>query len=205
MGALWTLSAQRRVRARRRTPAGSREPIGVFSPAKYDGHSMLYERLLNKRPTIYLQPSEFMKAVVDYFKWCEEHPLLEEQVFQYKGCIVRADKGKMRPFTKQGLATYLGIPVSRLDGYKKRGGEWAETVEIIEQVMYDQKFSGAAAGLLNAGIITRDLGLTDKQETTLAGAAGGEPITFNIMPVAAGTFLPPEQPDQDDEAPSQSS
>jgi hypothetical protein len=30
--------------------------------------------------------------------------------------------------------------------------------------MYEQKFSGAAAGLLNPNIIARDLGLADKSE-----------------------------------------
>ena len=133
---------------------------------------MLYERLLNSEPRIFLQASEFKKAALDYFLWAEDHPMLEEQVFQHKGAIVRADRQKMRPFTKQGLASYLGIPVSRLDSYKQRKDpEWAEAVEMIEQVIYDQKFTGAAAGLLNAPLIARDLGIADKSE--VSGPDGG--------------------------------
>ena len=142
---------------------------------------MLYERLLNSEPRIFLQASEFKKAALDYFLWAEDHPMLEEQVFQHKGAIVRADRHKMRPFTKQGLASYLGIPVSRLDGYKQRGApEWAEAVEMIEQVIYDQKFTGAAAGLLNAPLIARDLGIADKNE--LSGPNGGPIQTEEISP-----------------------
>jgi len=33
-----------------------------------------------------------------------------------------------------------------------------------EEVIYNQKFAGAAAGLLNANIIARDLGLSDKKD-----------------------------------------
>jgi len=40
----------------------------------------------------------------------------------------------------------------------------------IEDVIYDQKFSGAAADLLNANIIARDLGLTEKTSTEHSGA-----------------------------------
>lgn len=132
---------------------------------------MLYERLLKGEPRIFLQASEFKKAASEYFRWVDDHPLQEEQVFQHKGCIVRADKAKMRSFTKQGLASYLGIPVSRLESYKQRKDpEWREAMELIEQVIYEQKFSGAAAGLLNSSIIGRDLGLADKTE--LSGPEG---------------------------------
>lgn len=142
---------------------------------------MLYERLLNSEPRIFLQASEFKKAALDYFLWAEDHPMLEEQVFQHKGAIVRADRHKLRPFTKQGLASYLGIPVSRLDSYKQRKDpEWAEAVEMIEQIIYDQKFTGAAAGLLNAPLIARDLGLADKNE--LSGPSGGPIQTEEISP-----------------------
>jgi hypothetical protein len=125
---------------------------------------MYHERLLKRSNAIYLTPDAFLADVVKYFEWVDDHPLLEEHVFQHKGAIVRTDKAKMRPYTKKGLATYLGIPESRLASYRNRGDEWAEAVELIEQVIYTQKFEGAAAGLLNAGIISRDLGLAEKQE-----------------------------------------
>lgn len=99
--------------------------------------------------------------------------MLEEQLFHYKGGIIRTDRKKARPFTKTGMAVFLNIPQSRLSSYTKRGEEWEEAVELIEQVIYTQKFDNAAANLMNATIIARDLGLADKQEVSSA-------VTVNI-------------------------
>lgn len=132
----------------------------------------LFDSLLDGRPPVFDTPQEFLMAAVRYFRWIENHPLQEEKIFQYQGEIIRDEQSKMRPYTKQGLASFLRIPVSRLDSYKGRQDpEWAEAVEMVEQIMYEQKFSGAAAGLLNSQIISRDLGLAEKSE--LSGPGGG--------------------------------
>lgn len=157
---------------------------------------MYYERLLKRKKKIYLHPDELLKDAVDYFKWVDNHPLLEEKSFQFQGVIVKDDLAKMRPYTKTGLAAHLGMTVSRLNGFKSRGEEWAEVVAMIEEVIYTQKFEGAAAGLLNASIIGRDLGLAEKQESKVeATGGGGAPLpVFNLVPIQSGTFLePPEQ------------
>jgi hypothetical protein len=137
--------------------------------------------------TIYVTPQDFLSACVEYFKWCEDTPLLEENIFQNKGMIIRANKAKVRAFTKSGLAQHLSIPASRLTSYKERGGDWAEVLELVEQAIYNQKFENAAAGLMNATIIARDLGLSEKQE--FGGMKDAPPIAFNINPIASGTFL----------------
>lgn len=151
-----------------------------------------YERLTRKAP-LYLTPEQFLREAADYFEWVDKHPLLEEKVFQYQGDIVRADQAKMRPYTKQGLCTHLGMPASRLASYKARGEGWAEAVEMVEQVIYTQKFDGAAAGLLNASIISRDLGLAERTEVSGSTAEGAVPVTFELVPMKRGTFLPPEE------------
>jgi hypothetical protein len=148
-----------------------------------------YERLTRKTP-VYLTATDFLAGVAAYFKWCEDHPLLEEKVFMYKGGIVRANESRMRPFTKKGLASFLGMPESRLTGYKRRGEDWSDAMEIVEQTIYTQKFEGADAGLLNSTIISRDLGLAEKTEVT--GTEGGAPIAFTLAPIKSGTFLPPD-------------
>ena len=51
-------------------------------------------------------------------------------------------------------------------------------IERIEQTVYSQKFEGAAAGLLNANIIARDLGLADRREDKIDVTSGGESITM---------------------------
>lgn len=125
-----------------------------------------------RRHRTYATPQEFLAAVAEYFQWCEDNPIQDEQVNVWQGQVIRTDLNKTRAFTKTGLASFLGIPVSRLEAYKRRDDEsWSEVVELIEQVIYTQKFENAAAGLLNASIISRDLGLAEKSE--LSGPGGG--------------------------------
>ena len=138
----------------------------------------------------YETPRELILAAIEYFEWCDKTPLQEEEVYCYQGEIIRADKDKMRPYTRKGLATFLSMPESRLEAYRARNDEeWVDAVALIEQIIYTQKFEASAVGLMNATIISRDLGLAEKQEI---GGFGGGPVTFNLMPVTSGTFLAPD-------------
>jgi poly(A) polymerase Pap1 len=44
--------------------------------------------------------------------------------------------------------------------------DFSTVITDIEKTIYTQKFQGASADLLNANIIARDLGLSDKTELT---------------------------------------
>lgn len=152
---------------------------------------MLYKNLLNRKPVEYSSPEEFLQATISYFQWAEETPIQEQIVNFYKGAVVRTHLEKLRPFTKQGLATFLGITVGRLETLKKRDDEWRLAIEMIEQVIYEQKFTGAATGLLNAGIITRDLGLAERQELT---GRDGEPLQQVVQYQLPDNGRDPETP-----------
>lgn len=128
---------------------------------------MDYKRLLERRHAKYYEPMSLLRAAVEYFEWAKDHPLEEETVHVHRGEVTRVVVDKVRPFTKVGLANYLGIPASRLYSFKNRQDEsWQDVMELIEQVIYTQKFENAAAGLLNSNIISRDLGLADRREVT---------------------------------------
>lgn len=115
-------------------------------------------------------PEDLLRSAFAYFAWIDDHPLKEAQLFHYKGAISEGQLNKMRPYTINGLAVFLGLAVSSLHLYRK-DPVLKEAMEYIENVIYTQKFEGAAAGLLNSGLIARDLGLADKAEIT--GANGG--------------------------------
>lgn len=147
-----------------------------------------YDRYMKKGPTVYLTPAALLKAGCEYFDWCVKHPLKEAKTYQWQGNIIRAKEDKVRAFTWKGLASHLGITVAQLNRHRLSGDKWAETIELLEQIIYTQKFENAAAGLLNATIISRDLGLAEKSE--VSGTAGAPPISFTITPIATGTFIP---------------
>ena len=46
---------------------------------------------------------------------------------------------------------------------------YLEVTTRIRQIVYNQKFEGAASGFLNPNIIARDLGMVDKQELEVKG------------------------------------
>lgn len=74
---------------------------------------------------------------------------------------------KMRAYTWAGLENFLDMSDQGLSNYKTKPEykDFFGVITRIERIMYDQKFTGAAAGFLNPNIIARDLGLADKKET----------------------------------------
>jgi hypothetical protein len=127
------------------------------------------------------------KPIFEYFEWANDTPLKEDKLFAFQGEVTRDTIDLMRPFTISSLCIFLDISDQTLADYGKRDG-FIGVVDNIKKIIYEQKFSGAATGLLNSNIIARDLGLKDKSELT--GEDGG-PIqtatTFNFVPVNSKT------------------
>ncbi|WP_223834359.1 DNA-packaging protein [Spirosoma profusum] len=125
------------------------------------------------RDKIFKNPQLLWEAACEYFQWCDENPLetLEFNGKDAVGCIVP----KMRAYTWSGLECYVGI--YSLRDYKTNPDyeAFSQVITRISAIMYTQKFEGAAAGLLNANLISRDLGLADKKE--ISGELGVKPIT----------------------------
>jgi hypothetical protein len=110
-----------------------------------------------------------------YFAWCDAHPLMEVQYHgkNAKKCLVP----KMRAYTLQGLCVYLNISTTRFSALQDKR-EFAEVYTWICQVIYTQKYEGGAAGLLNANIIARDLGLAEKMNVDSAQTVKFDDDTF---------------------------
>ena len=121
------------------------------------------------QPPKFSSPQEMWDRAVEYFKWCGQHQLVEEKIGFFQGEPTSGFVGHKRPMTQKGLCVFLGVTVSTWHNYKKNT-EYFEVIEAIEDIMFEQKFAGAAVGLFNANIIARDLGLTDKQEIKMDNA-----------------------------------
>lgn len=122
------------------------------------------------RKPIFQTPDDLWSACLEYFEWVEQNPFLEEKLFQYQGVLVRGEVQKMRAMTISGLCIFLDIGVQTWGDYRAREG-FSEVTTRAEEIIRTQKFTGAAADLLNANIIARDLGLSEKNEHT--GPNGG--------------------------------
>lgn len=116
----------------------------------------------------YQTPQDLAKACEEYFEWCESNPLQEEQAFHFQGIITKTTVSKRRPFTIQGLAAFIDLSVKGFNYYESLE-DFIPITTRIREIIYNQKFEGAASGFFNANIIARDLGLADKSDITSQG------------------------------------
>lgn len=143
------------------------------------GNKFWQLRSKHGRDKLFSSPDQLWQAACEYFEWCESNPLKEEQVMKIKVSrdeeeIRHVEVSKMRAFTMHGLCSYLGVNTVYFNHFetdiKDKKTEKAEgfrkVITCIREVIYNQKFTGAAAGFLNPNIIARDLGLIDKSEST---------------------------------------
>ena len=115
------------------------------------------------REMIY-KPNELWNKAVEYFTWVNKNPLYEKKGF---GTGLTMDLPKMRAMTEMAFCLFSGISDDTFRNYKSNEDPYKDFFGVankISQVIYCQKFEGAAAEFLNPNIISRDLGLVDKKE-----------------------------------------
>ena len=103
------------------------------------------------------------EACCEYFQWVEDNPLLEMKPFAYQGVVIQEPVAKMRAMTINGLCLFLDIDETTWRAWREVD-DFSTVVSKAEKIIYEQKFTGAAADLLNPNIIARDLGLADKKD-----------------------------------------
>lgn len=140
------------------------------------GNQFWRARSTHGRKPIFADPNVLWEACVEYFDWVEDNPLIETKLASFQGEHELVEVPKIRAMTIDGLCLFLDIDSSTWDNYKKKE-DFIGVVTQADKVIRDQKFSGAAADLLNANIIARDLGLRDKTETELVVPQG---VAFNM-------------------------
>jgi hypothetical protein len=125
------------------------------------GNQFWKVRAKSGRDKIFKSPENLWEAAEEYFEWVNSTPLWETKVTQYQGVPIDMHTPKMRAMTIDGLSLFLHISRSTWYEYAEHK-EFSDICGKIESVIKGQKFEGAAADMLNASIIARDLGLVDK-------------------------------------------
>lgn len=133
-----------------------------------EGNKFWMARSTHGRKKKFQTPEILWDACLEYFEWVEENPLWEAKVVTCKGEPQVMTLPKMRAMTIDGLCIFLDIDYSTWEDYRKRD-DFIRVTTRAEAIIKNQKFTGAAADLLNANIIARDLGLSDKQEVKHGG------------------------------------
>ena len=135
------------------------------------GNKFWLARSKSGRNPKFSAPEKLWDACCEYFDWVEKHPLWETKAFSFQGVVKKARLPKMRAMTIQALTFFLDISDETWANYCKLPDFIGITTQ-IKKVIYSQKFEGAAADMLNANIIARELGLSDKVQNEHTGANG---------------------------------
>mgnify|MGYP000032381975 CR=1 FL=1 len=133
----------------------------------------------------YKNSRELWKAIVSYFEWVENNPLVEQKCLVVDKTIEFVEVDKVRATSVAALCRHLGIWVSNWHKWKAMEDDYRMVCVTAEEMIRDQKFTCAAANLLNSTLISRDLGLADKRE--LSGPEGNpiEMVTNDMTPQEA--------------------
>lgn len=155
------------------TPEPARDPkSGRFMP----GNKFWLARSSAGPKPKFRNPDDLWAACCEYFDWVDENPLWEDKLVTFQGTATHEPTAKMRAMTLAGLCLFLDIDRTTWTGWRSNRPDLLSVITRAEEVIFAQKFAGAAADLLNANIIARDLGLSEKSELT--GKDGG-PIAFD--------------------------
>lgn len=150
---------------------GDRKYLGPF----VEGNQFWKLRAKHGRDRLFETPGLLLEAAEQYFQWCVDNPLIESVPFHAQGVVTMAKVPHMRPFTIQGITSYFSCNVQYFNDFEKSiAGKtdeiskgFSSVITYIRETIYNQKFTGAAVGFLNANIIARDLGLKDSSEVDL--------------------------------------
>lgn len=154
----------------------------------------MFEALYAKhpgRPRKFETPDDLWEAAVAYFEWAESNPVEDEELFAYQGDVTRETVDRPQAFTISGFCRHANVARNTFDEYAKRE-EYLGVISGIKEVMTTQKFTLAAANMLNANLISRDLGLADKRE--LGGPDGGPIKTDSVTRMVVEIVDPHNDP-----------
>ena len=149
----------------------------VFAPGN-NYHELARNYFSSPASCKFKTADELLERVLGYFQWADDNPLMETRVASDEGTPTTIDVPKMRALSKEGMLLYVGVDRHTWARWRNNPNVrdyLKPVIEFAEKLLYQRKFDGAAAGLLNATIISRDLNLAEKHE--LSGP-GGKPMVM---------------------------
>jgi hypothetical protein len=119
-------------------------------------------RAKSGRSKIWEDPNELWEDCMDYFETTAKRTWTQ---IQYVGKDAeRVEIPASVPYTMSGLFLFLDIVHTTWMVYETRS-DFKTICTRVRDVIYTQKFEGAAVGAFNSNLMSRDLGLRDIKET----------------------------------------
>jgi hypothetical protein len=117
------------------------------------------------RDKLFATPDLLWQAACEYFEWCDKHPWYKSEAIKNGKSVGEIVKiPTERPYSLMGFLVYIGTSPSYWYDFKAANHiDFSCVISEIEKIIETQQFEGAAVGAFNANIISRKLGLIDKQ------------------------------------------
>lgn len=118
------------------------------------------------RKRIFEDPQDLWDACCAYFEWATDNPLLEAKLVSYEGANELVAVPRMRAMTLRALCVFIDVDWTVWSHWRLNREDLAPVIAAVDDIIYSRKYEGAAAGMLNPMLVTRDLGLIDRREQT---------------------------------------
>ena len=117
------------------------------------------------RDKLFATPDLLWQAACEYFEWCDKHPWYKSEAIKNGKSVGKIVKiPTERHYSLKGFQVYIGTSQSYWYDFKAANHiDFSCVISEIEKIIETQQFEGAAVGAFNANIISRKLGLIDKQ------------------------------------------
>ena len=145
------------------------------------GNEYWKKRFKSGRKRKFDEPKQLWEEFIQYAEWVQSTPWMKSEVLKggdLAGKIIEVPVS--RPLTIEGLCLFLDIDFQTFENYGEKEGyeDFFEVVTRIRKAIRDFKLEGAIVGAFNSNIISRDLGLMDKQDITSDGKVIKNVISF---------------------------
>lgn len=143
------------------------------------------------RITKYESPEALYVACVEYFEWCDSNPHYKERVVMRSmgnnggSEPMHVSESHPRMYSMGGLTLFIGVSQMSWGRWKDPMDSmyWPEGNDVqdwAESVVRENKLNGAAVGFFNSSIVSKVLGLVERQDLTTGGDSIAQSTTIDV-------------------------
>lgn len=132
------------------------------------GNSFFLKRSTHEHKYLFESPERLIEGAVEYFEHVDNNPEMVVEARVEEGIVINHPVPHKRPYTPEGLANWLHCSPAWFRNFKRdqkdnpRAQEFLAAITWIENVIYNQQYTGAVVGIMNPSVVARKLGLADK-------------------------------------------
>lgn len=140
------------------------------------GNKFWEMRSKHGKDKIFKTPELMWAAAVEYFNYTDSRKWVRKDWVGKDAFEVSRETDT--PYTLTGMCVFFDCSLSWWREFKSNKHKgYLAVITRIEEIIFTQKFEGAAVGVYNPSIIARDLGLVDKVTNEVTGTMRNINIT----------------------------